>query len=434
MGPSARREYVRDLQIKYQKAEGRKERGRILGEAVENLGCHRKHAIRLLNGPAPVMERPFRQREPVYGERVIRVLETVWEATQHLWSERLKAALPLWLPWIKKRWELDDEEERQLLVMSPRTMDRRLAPYKLKTSRKIYGKTKPGRWLRNTIPIQTDSWDIREPGWTEVDTVSHSGPSAMGLFAYSVNEVDLFSGWDETVAVLGKKAEAVMGAVDEMREAMPFRQKGMDSDNGEEFINWELDRYCRSMRLKRFRSRPNKKDDQAHIEQKNWTNVRKFIGWDRYDDQQAVDAMNDLYRNELRLLCNLFLPSVKLKSKIRKGSKLIRVHDDAKTPLDRLLDSKMGDRKKLDEYRRLRKRLDPFELSKAVDKKLQRIWALASKGPIRPAPQPSKGKATWWQPRPVDDDAPEPISLPFQDLDIRRFRHDLYWDHLQGTR
>jgi transposase InsO family protein len=435
MGPSARREYVRDVQLKYRKAEGRREKGRIISEVCENLGgCHRKHAIRLLNGAPATLERPFRHRDLVYPERLIRILEAIWEASQHLWSERLKSALPLWLPWIKKRWKLDAKEDRQLLRMSPRTMDRRLASYKRRISRRIYGKTKPGRLLRRRIPIQTESWDIREPGWMEADTVSHSGPSAQGVFAYTVNETDLFSGWVESWAVLGKKALMVRNALHEMRLAMPFEQKGIDSDNGDEFVHWELDSYCRETGLRRFRSRPYKKNDQAHIEQKNWTNVRQFIGWDRYDVQAAVDAMNDLYRNELRLLCNLFLPSVKLTHKIRVGSKLKRVHDDAKTPLDRLLESGMGDRQKLDEYRRLRKGLDPFELSRIIDKKLERIWSLASKTPVLPAPQPSAGKRAWWGPRLVNGDAPDAIIAPCQDRDIQKFRCQLYRDQYFGSR
>ncbi|MEW6215998.1 MAG: integrase, partial [Nitrospirota bacterium] len=153
----ARREYMRDMQVRYQRAESRKEKSRIILEAVEMLGCHRKHAIRRLNGPDISVRQPFRIREPLYPERLIRVLECVWEASQYLWSERLKEALPLWLPWIKKRLKLTYEEERQLLSISPSTIDRRLAPYKQKAGRRIYGKTKPGRFLRQRIPIQTES-------------------------------------------------------------------------------------------------------------------------------------------------------------------------------------------------------------------------------------------------------------------------------------
>lgn len=432
MGPSARREYVRDVQTKYRMAQGRKAKGRILKEVVENLGVHRKHAIRLLNGAAPSLERPFRVREVEYPERLVEILLEVWKAMQHPWSERLKAGLPLWLPSTRKRWELSAEDERLLLAMSPRTMDRRLAKHKRELRRRIYGKTKPGRFLRQKIPIQTESSQVCEPGFMEVDTVSHSGQCASGLWGNTVNEVDLLSGWDESMAVLGKRAEDVTVALDEMRRALPFEQKGIDSDNGEEFINWHLDRYCEATGLKRFRSRPYKKDDQAHVEQKNWTHVRKLIGWDRYDTPEAVAALNALLREEWRLLTNLFLPSVKLTGKIRKGSKLIRVHDDAKTPLDRLLESGKGDRRKLDEYRRLRKRLDPFELARIVERKLERLWALASTGPAKPAPKaPRLG---WWETHPIAEDAPGAISVPFQDLQLARIRKQWARDRYLGTR
>ncbi len=433
MGPSARREYVRDIQQKYRKAKGRKEKSRILNELRENLGCHRKHAIRVVNGPVPVMEVPFRQRDVVYPERLIRILAQVWEGAQHLWSERLKAVLPLWLPWIKKRWRLGSKDVKLLLAMSPATMDRRLAPYKRKLSRRLYGKTKPGRLLRKRIPIQTASRDVSEPGWMEADTVSHSGPSAAGLFAYTVSETDLLSQWVELDAVLGKTAVVVRDSLKEMRAAMPFEQKGIDSDNGDEFINWELDRYCQETGLQRTRSRPYKKDDQAHIEQKNWTHVRKLIGWDRYDTSAAVAAMKDLYRNELRLLTNLFLPSVKLRMKIRKGSKLIRIYDDAKTPLDRLLESGLGDRKRLDEYRRLRKRLDPFKLSQIVDKKLEHIWSLASKGPVKAAPNVHEGRPKRFDPCLVGDKVLDALMPSYQDTVLFRIQKQIYRDRLFET-
>lgn len=392
MSPLARREYVRHMQERYRTAATLAMKSRFLTEVSENLSCRRKHAVRLMNGKVVDLGKPWRRREKRYPERLVRVLESVWEAAQRPWSVRLKATLPLWMPWIRQEWTLSRAEERQLLAMSPATIDRRLGPYKLKASRKIFGKTKPGRWLRRTIPIQTESWDVPEPGWMEIDTVSHSGSSAEGVFAYSVNQTDLFSGWVECRAVLGKGAAEVKAAIEEMREAMPFALKGLDSDNGEEFINWHLDRYCRNTGVQRFRSRPYKKDDQAHIEQKNWTHVRKLIGYDRYDTQLAVDAMNDLYRSEWRLFCNLFLPSVKLTQKIRVGAKVKRVYGPAKTPLDRLLESKQGDRVKLEALRQLREKTNPFRLSEAVDKKLAVIWGLASKAKLRLAEPPKAGR------------------------------------------
>lgn len=397
MTASARREYVRRMQGLYQEAGRKKERSRLVGQVSETLGCHRKHAGRVMRGKTPVREGPFRKREPKYPDHLIRILELVWEATQHLWSVRLKAALPLWMGWIKKRWPLDPGEERLLLSMSSATIDRRLAPYKKRLSRKIYGGTKPGRWLRQTIPIQTESWNVPEPGWLESDTVSHSGSSAAGLFAYTLNQVDLCSGWVEMRALLGKGSKEVIEACGEMKREMPFEQKGMDTDCGEEFINYEMDRWCRAQGIKRFRSRPYKKNDQAHIEQKNGTHVRRLIGWDRYDTSQAVEAMNSLYRQEWRFLTNLFLPSVKLANKLRVGSRIKRVYQDAKTPFDRLWDSGFGDRNKLHEFHRMREDLDPFELAKAVDKKLEAIWKLSTKARIPTASVPTQRKKRFWE-------------------------------------
>lgn len=420
MSPMARREYVRHMQGRYRAAQSRQQKGRLLTELSENLSCHRKHANRRLRGKIVDLEKPWRRREPVYPERLIRILEGVWEAAQQPWGVRLREVLPLWLPWIRKRFVLDQAEERLLLKISAATIDRRLAPYKRKRSLKIYGKTKPGRWLRQTIPIQTESWDVPEPGWLEVDSVSHSGSSAEGLWAYTVNQTDLFSGWVECRATLGKGAEEVLSALDEMRQAMPFELKGIDSDNGEEFINQHLERYCRKDGILRFRSRPYKKDDQAHVEQKNWTHVRKLIGWDRYDTEAAVDAMNDLYRNEWRLFCNLYLPSVKLEKKIRVGSRIKRVYGKAKAPLDRLLESDQGDRVKLDLLRRLREKTDPFELSAAVDKKVTAIWKLAAKARLQRASKPMR--RPYWHHRPDLYEMPTEVFLPMRNLTLDRIR------------
>lgn len=419
MSPSARREYVRHMQGRYQAAACRKTKGRLITEVVENLGWHRKHAARRLKGRSVAVERPWRRREPVYPDRLVRVLEKVWEASQQPYGVRLKETLPLWLPWIRRAFVLDRGEEKQLLSMSPATIDRRLAVYKRRQSRKIYGKTKPGRWLRQTIPIQTESWDVPEPGLMEIDTVSHSGPNAEGLFAYTVNQTDLFSGWTECRAILGKDAAEVKGAIEGIRRDLPFELKGLDSDNGEEFINWMLDKYCRESDVVRFRSRPYKKDDQAHIEQKNWTHVRKLVGWDRYDTQQAIDAMNDLYRNEWRLFCNLFLPQMKLDQKIRVGAKIKRVYKQAKTPLDRLLESDKGDRVKLDLLKRLREKLNPFELSATIDRKLTTIWKLASKAGLRRADKKPSRKPYWDRPGNFYE-APTEVFLPMRNITMDR--------------
>lgn len=434
MSPSARREYVGRIRGLYRDAKGRRQKSRLLGQVSETLGCHLKHAGRLMRRKGPPAERSIRQRLPVYPERLVDVLRAVWEAAQYPWSVRLKALLPLWLVWIRRRWRLSEKEAGQLLAMSPATMDRRLAAHRRRLGRKIYGQTKPGRWLRQTIPIQTDSSKVPEPGWMEADTVSHSGPCAEGLFAYTLNQVDLFSGWVELRAILGKRAEEVVAATQEMRRELPFALKGMDTDNGEEFINYDLDRYCRNTGVKRFRSRPYKKDDQAHVEQKNGTHVRRLIGWHRYDTEEAVSAMNDLYCNEWRLLANLFLPSVKLENKIRIGSRIKRIYEDAKTPLDRLLESEHGDRDKLKELHRMRERLDPFELAKGLDHKLDALWKLASRGRIKAAPASYVPAATKprWESLLVKEDYPLAL-FPPSEVDLARISKTCWRNRFFGT-
>ncbi|MBI4680853.1 MAG: DDE-type integrase/transposase/recombinase [Nitrospirae bacterium] len=268
---------------------------------------------------------------------------------------------------------LTTELKKQLLKISARQSDRRLKTYKYKAKKCLYGGTKPGSLLKHHIPIKTDHWDVKEPGFTEVDTVSHSGNNADGLFAYSVNQTDILTGWVETRAVLGKGEKEVVAALEEVEEDFPFPILGIDADNGSEFINHHLYRRCQQKKIQFTRGRPYKKDDNAHIEQKNWTHVRKLMGWNRYDTLAAVNAMNDLYKNELRLFMNLFLPSMKLLEKERVGSKKKRKYDDPKTPLDRVIESGKGDLLKIEQIKNLRKQLDPFMLSQIIEKKLEVI-------------------------------------------------------------
>ena len=382
MSHGSRREYFRAIYTRYRQADRKLKQG-ILNEFCANTGYHRKYAIRLLNGPPPGRTPPpgvrRRSRSPSYGPGVVSVLAAVWEAAGYPWSVRLKGLLPLWMPWVRKRFGVRAEVERQMLAISARQVDRRLRERKRRLKRQRYGGTRPGLLLKHQIAIKTDAWDVHVPGFTEVDLVSHSGNRASGEFAYSLNLTDLHTTWTETRAVLGKGEAGVLAAFDELVASLPFRLLGIDSDNGSEFINWQVGRWCARRDIQFTRSRPYKKDDNAHIEQKNWTHVRKLLAWDRYDTPQAVEAMNDLYRNELRLWMNLFLPSVKLRKKIRVGSKLRRVYGPAQTPLDRVLASEGMDPQRAAELRALRQRLDPFELARAIDRKLQRIYALADR-------------------------------------------------------
>ena len=248
--------------------------------------------------------------------------------------------------------------------------------------------------MKHHIPIKTDSWDVTAPGFTETDLVSHSGNSEQGEFIHSLNVTDIHTTWVESRAVMGKGQTGVLDAMKQIEQALPFKLLGIDSDNGSEFINYHLKAFCDQKKIQFTRGRPYKKDDNAHIEQKNWTHVRKIFGYLRYDSEPARQAMNELYRNELRTLQNLFLPSMKLLSKSRLGSKLKRRYDKPKTPLERVAACPQADPLKITELKKLRDATDPFALAKTIEQKLERLYQLAnqrvspSPKPPQPSPQP----------------------------------------------
>src|SRR4030095_14451491 len=254
------------------------------------------------------------------SSQVLSILQAIWEASGYPWSVRLKALLPLWLPWVKKRYSLTPNIEHQLLSISARQIDRRLKVRKTQLQRRLYGRTKSGTLLKHHIPIKTDSWNVKTPGFTEIDLVSHSGSSEKGEFIYALNVTDIYSTWVESRAVMGKGQYGVKTAMEDIERWLPFKLLGIDSDNGSEFINYHLKAFCEKRKIQFTRGRPYKKDDNAHIEQKNWTHVRKILGYLRYDSPTALLAINDLYKNELGSMMNLFQPSVKLVEKTRVGS------------------------------------------------------------------------------------------------------------------
>jgi hypothetical protein len=387
MGGKSRWDYLKAIYVRYQKIS-KPLRGRILDEFCQVCDYNRKYAIRLLNGPVPQKPKTIvrKGRRSAYSAKVISALAAIWEAAGYPCSVRLKALLPLWLPWAIKRLGLTVEIQKQLLAISPATIDRRLKGKRGQLKTRLYGRTKPGTLLKHHIPIKTDNWDVKTPGFTEIDLVSHSGNSASGEFLHSLNVTDIHTTWVESRAVMGKSQIGVLSAMRDIAQALPFKLLGIDSDNGSEFINYHLKTFCDDKDIQFTRGRPYKKDDNAHIEQKNWTHVRKILGYLRYDSLAAQQAINELYRNELQILQNLFLPAMKLMKKTRVGSKLKRCYDKPQTPLERVLQCPHADPVKVQQLKRLRDKTDPFELAKRIEQKLQRIFAMANPR-ISPQPQ-----------------------------------------------
>lgn len=305
----------------------------------------------------------------------MRALRTIWEAAGYPWSVRLRALIPTWLPWLQQRQRVSARDATLLGQMSARQMDRALAPAKRTLKKRQYGGTKPGTLLKHHIPIKTDRWDVQIPGFAEIDLVTHSGERADGEFAYTLNLTDIHTTWVESGAVLGKSQERVCAQLDALRQQLPFALAGIDSDNGTEFINAHLYRYCQTHRIQFTRGRPYQ-DDNAHIEQKHWTHVRKLLGYVRYDTPEAVAAMNAVFA-DLRLLQNLFLPTVKLVRKERVGAKVRRVYDAPQTPLARVQACPSAHRIKVAALVAAQRRLDPFALRARIDAGLERVFALA---------------------------------------------------------
>jgi len=386
MSGKTRWDYLIAIYVRYKKVS-KPLRARILDEFCQVCDYNRKYAIGLLNGPTPQNPKTIirKGRPSTYGAKVISALTVIWEAAGYPCSVRLKALLPLWLPWAIKRMALSAQVQKQLLTISAPTIDRRLKGKRGQLKKRLYGRTKPGTLLKHHIPIKTDCWDVKSPGFTEIDLVSHSGNSASGEFLHSLNVTDIHSTWVESRAVMGKSQIGVLNAMQDIERALPFKLLGIDSDNGSEFINYHLKTFCDQNHIQFTRGRPYKKDDNAHIEQKNYTHVRKILGYLRYDSQGAQKAINELYQNDLHIFQNLFLPAMKLSKKSRVGSKLKRSYDKPQTPLERVLQCPQADPVKVQQLKRLRDQTDPFELAKRIEQKLERIYQLDNQ---RVSPQP----------------------------------------------
>jgi hypothetical protein len=380
MSEASKREYLRAIYPRYHAATA-EQKGRILDEFTMTCGYNRKYAIRLLNAPPPSLDSPAAPkrsgRKPCYHTPAIKTfLEQLLVASNLACSKRLVAMIPLWLPHANP--SIDAQTQALLLSISPATIDRVLAGSRRRHGKLGLATTKPGSLLRKHIPIKTSQWDESRPGFLEADTVAHCGSSAAGSFVYSVNFVDIATGWSAFAAVWGRGQTGVFHALKALEQELPFRILGFDSDNGSEFINHYLLEYFTKRRrpVEYTRSRPYQSNDNAHIEQKNWTNIRQYLGYLRFENAAIVPLLNDLYSTELSLLVNFFLPSFKLVEKRREGALVIKRHDPPKTPCDRLLPHLSPAKQR--QLKRLRASLNPFELQQAIRRKVLAIPALAT--------------------------------------------------------
>lgn len=324
MGKHERRAYLEAIRARYRKSN-RAGKATILDEFCVVCGYHRKYAIRLLGRTKP--KAPSRRvgRKPMYvSPTLLEALRRIWLASDQLCGKRLKAALPLWLPHYEaEQGALSETDRHDLLNVSASTLDRLLKPLRVAHPKGLSG-TKPGTLLKRQIPIRCEHWDVSQPGFLEADTVAHCGDSLAGNFVWSLTLTDILTGWTECRATWNKGAQGVITQIQAIEAALPFPLRGFDCDNGSEFLNYHLLRYFSEHPEKPAftRSRPYKKNDNAHVEQKNWSHVRHLFGYDRFEDAHLVVLMNDLYAQEWSQLQNHFCPSIKTSGKVAGGESL----------------------------------------------------------------------------------------------------------------
>jgi hypothetical protein len=377
MSQRSKRELIETIHPRYLKAN-KAGKEQILDEFIAITGYHRKYAIRVLkHGPKPKgLKKPGRRK--IYQGEVVQALEQIWEIYGRICSKRLHPFLPEGVMVLERCHELSlsPEIKQLLLSMSRATIDRCLKKARFTQPQQGLSTTKPGSLLKKAIPIRTFTpWEDEHPGFLEIDLVAHCGSTTDGTYLNTLTATDLATGWTECLALANKTQFAVSQAIGEMRQDLPFALLGLDSDNGSEFINDTLYRYCLSEQITFTRSRPYQKNDQAHVEQKNWSVVRHTIGYDRLESPEELALLRSIY-TDLRLYINFFQPVLKLVGKERIDGKTVRTYDQAKTPYRRVM---ALDALPVQVKARLTAQyvqLNPVVLRASIDAKVGQLWKI----------------------------------------------------------
>jgi hypothetical protein len=372
MSREGKRAYLQSIRSRYKKSS-RAKKAKILDEFCIICSYNRKYAIRILN-QRKQKRRAKPGRKPWYDlDKILVPLKVIWLATNQMCSKKLKVAIREWLPFYEKeQGDLDAMIRDQLYAISSPTIDRLLKHLRVEYPTKGLCGAKPGRLLKNQIPIKTDNWNITQPGFLETDTVAHCGNSLEGNFVWSITMTDILTAWTESRATWNKGADDVTKQIKNIEKNLSFSLFECDCDNGSEFLNHHLIRYLmkRDTPVQFIRSRAYHKNDNAHVEQKNGSHVRHLFGYDRFDNPVLVDLMNDLYANEWSLYQNHFCPVMKLIEKKKINSR----YDKPMTPYYRLMGSSHISKEAKEKLRQQHRALNPFELKRIIDKKLKYIF------------------------------------------------------------
>lgn len=378
MSQRSKRELVESVRMRYLRGN-RQVKGRLLDELVEYTGYHRKYLIHLLHHPGGKVVGRRRKRRKYQGA-VVEALEQVWRAANGICGKRLVPVMGEYVEALERHGELmlDAQTRQELLQMSPATVDRLLQPARRAARPHGLSTTKPGTLLKRSIPVRTFAqWDDARPGFVEVDLVAHCGTTTRGEFLHTLTMVDVRTRWTEFEPLINRSQRGVIMAIDACGARLPYPLQGLDSDNGAEFINQNLKRYCEERRITFTRCRPYRKNDQAYVEQKNWSVIRQVVGYDRYEGMAAYQALQALYE-PLRRYVNFFQPVMTLRSKERDGAVVRRHYDLARTPYQRVLDSPEVPEKVKERLREEYLSLNPAELLRQIEQAQERLWKLAN--------------------------------------------------------
>jgi len=377
-----RKEIIYAHKDKYQKST-KKERGQLLNSICESTGLSRDRAARLLREEKTRekidLKKENRGRKPKYNAEVIKALNKIWGILDFACGKRLKEGIKPLIEALERHDEMvfNPEIKSKLFDISAASIDRLLASHKKELAFKGKSTTKPGTLLKKNIPLRLGTqWNDAIPGYVEIDLVAHCGDTTAGEYVNTLDVTDICTGWTETYAVLNKAQIHVFNALITIESNLPFKYHGIDSDNGSEFINDHLYKYCENNNICFTRSRPYQKNDNCHVEQKNWAIVRRNIGYNRYEGIKATKLLNEYY-HLLRYYTNFFLPQTKIISRTRKDSKIIKKYQIPKTPYQRILESDIISESIKKELKVLYLTLNPLSIKRDMIKILENLEKLA---------------------------------------------------------
>ena len=379
MGKAGTEEYLESCRARYA-GRNREGKGLMIDEVSDVFGWDRKHTIKVLNGKVSLGRGAGKRgKSVIYGEAEKAVIIEIWKNSEQPCGIRLKETLPLWMASYEKHWgRLKKEVRVKVLACSARQLDRITAPHRMEDQGRVGRRTgRHSHRLKQSVPIRCGPWDVDRPGWLEADTVSHGGGSSSGVFLWTLTLIDIHTGWTELSPLWGNSGGEVCLALRGIEGRMPFIMEGFDCDNGSEFLNEALEKYLleRHRRVEWTRSRAYKKNDQAHVEQKNFTHVRQLIGYGRLADPGLGKLVGDLYETAWLPLRNYFTPTMKLIEKRRENGKYRKTYDTAQTPCDRLLGCPHVSAATKRRLKKERAALDPIELAGLLEEKLGALFA-----------------------------------------------------------